>query len=137
MEQTLKNILRRIEKTPDKLGLYEDCFECIKLLKEEDKEIAYKYNAIFRKYIKKALRIFKEIADLQKLDFLQKESYHLEAVDKFDSFLIFVEWNREPLKRFYLPRRKVLKILVDDLQDLADHVITFLGISVRGTTLKF
>lgn len=130
MEQTLKNIFRRIERTPDKLELYEDCFECIKLMREDDKELAYKYNATFRKYLKKALRIFKEIIDLQKIDFLQKESYHLEAVDKFDSFLIFVEWNREPSKRFYLPRRRVLKVLVDDLQDLADHKIIFLGISL-------
>ena len=130
MEQTIKAIIRRIENEPSRLELYEDFFECLKLMRNEDKELAYRYNAVFRKYLKKAIRLVSNVSDLQKIDFLQKESYHLEAVDRFDSYLIFVEWNREPSKRFYLPRRKVLKVLVDDLQDLADHVITFLGISL-------
>ena len=51
-------------------------------------------------------------------------------MDIFDSYLIYLEWNRPATKKFYLPRRKVLKTLVQDLQDLADHKITFLGISL-------
>lgn len=27
----------------------------------------------------------------------------------FDSYLLYVEWNRDPEKKFYPPRRKVLK----------------------------
>ena len=130
MVNTIKAIEREIQKTPDKLILYEDFFECIKILAKTDKELAYKHNATLRKYLKKALRIFHDKLALGKIDFLRKESYHIEAVDKFDSYLIFVEWNREPNKKFYLPRRKVLKVLVDDLQDLSDHVIDFLGISL-------
>ena len=130
MVKTIKAIENEIQKYPDKLILYEDYFECIKILAKTDKELAYKQNAVFRKYLKKALRIIQDNTSLIKIDFLQKESYHIEAVDKFDSYLIFVEWNREPNKKFYLPRRKVLKVLVDDLQDLSDHVIDFLGISL-------
>lgn len=130
MVNTIKAIEREIQKSPDKLILYEDFFECIKILAKTDKELAYKHNATLRKYLKKALRVFNDNLSLSKIDFLRKESYHIEAVDKFDSYLIFVEWNREPNKKFYLPRRKVLKVLVDDLQDLSDHVIDFLGISL-------
>lgn len=130
MESIVKAIEKEIKNTPDKLVLYEDYFECIKLMKQDDKELAYRYNASLRKYLKKALKIFDDKIALSKIDFLQKESYHIEAVDKFDSYLIFVEWNREPNKKFYLPRRKVLKVLVDDLQDLAEHKIKFLGISL-------
>ena len=54
----------------------------------------------------------------------------LEAPHKFESFLIYMEKNRAPEKRFYLPRRKTLKIVVDDLQDLEDGKIDFLGISL-------
>lgn len=38
----------------------------------------------------------------------------------FDSYLLYVEWNREHDKKFYPPRREVLKQVVDALQDLAD-----------------
>lgn len=130
MEHTIKNILGLIEQSPQKRSLYEDCFECIKILSRDNKDAAYKYNSEFRRALVRALRTMPDPDDLRKIDFLHKESYHLEAVDKFDSFLIFLEWNREPSKRFYLPRRKKLKVLVDDLQDLADRRISFLGISL-------
>lgn len=59
------------------------------------------------------------------------KTYLLEAQNGiFDSFLIYLEKNREPQKRFYLPRRSVLKPLVDDLQDLFDGKIDFLGVSL-------
>lgn len=48
----------------------------------------------------------------------------------FEDFLIYMEKDRPAEKRFYLPRRKVLKIIVDDLQDLADRKLYFLGISL-------
>lgn len=48
----------------------------------------------------------------------------------FDSFCLYIEKDRPAVKRFYLPRRKVLKVLADDLQDLADGVIYYLGISL-------
>lgn len=130
MEQTIKSIIACIEKTPDKLSLYEDYFECIKIIAGTDKALAFRHNAAFRKYLQKALRVFQDALSLSRIDYLRKESYHLEAVDRFDSYLIFVEWNREPNKRFYLPRRHILKKPVDDLQDLADHRIKFLGISL-------
>lgn len=48
----------------------------------------------------------------------------------FDKYCQYLELDREPEKRFYLPRRNVLKVLVDDLQDLEDRKIEFLGISL-------
>lgn len=47
-----------------------------------------------------------------------------------DSYCIALEWYRSPEKRFYLPRRDVLKPLVDDLQDLLDGKLDFLGVSL-------
>ena len=48
----------------------------------------------------------------------------------FDEYCIALEWNRPPEKQFYLPRRKVLKVLVSDLQDLFDGKLDFLGVSL-------
>lgn len=58
------------------------------------------------------------------------ELYRLNAKESFDDYLIALEWKREPEKKFYLPRRKVLKTLVDDLQALFYGEIEFLGISL-------
>lgn len=44
----------------------------------------------------------------------------------FDCYLLYVEWNREPDKKFYPPRRKVLKQVVDALQELADDKLDLL-----------
>lgn len=54
----------------------------------------------------------------------------------FDSFLLYVEWNREPSKKFYAPRRKVLKQVVNALQDLADDKLDLLAISMPPGTGK-
>lgn len=40
-----------------------------------------------------------------------------------ESYLIAMEWDRKPEKRFYQPRMKVLAPVVRDLQDLGDGVI--------------
>ena len=48
----------------------------------------------------------------------------------FEYYLLYVEWDREPKKKFYPPRRKVLKPLVDGLQELEERKIKFLGISL-------
>lgn len=61
---------------------------------------------------------------------LYEKTLLLAAPYDFDSYLRYLEKNRAPEKRFYLPRRKVLKPLVDDLQDLADGKLDFLGISL-------
>lgn len=48
----------------------------------------------------------------------------------FDCYLLYVEWNREPDKKFYPPRRKVLKQVVDALQELADDKLDLLAVSM-------
>ena len=59
-----------------------------------------------------------------------REILKLNARDDFDSYMLFMEWGREPEKRFYQPRRHVLLPLVRDLQDLADGRLDFLSISL-------
>ena len=61
---------------------------------------------------------------------LYKNTLLFAAPVDFDSFCRYIEWNREPNKRFYLPRRKQLKIVVDALQELADDKLDLLAISM-------
>ena len=61
---------------------------------------------------------------------LHKSVLLSNAKDDFDSYLLYVEWNRSPEKQFYAPRRSVLKIVVDALQDLHDDKLDLLSISL-------
>jgi predicted phage terminase large subunit-like protein len=58
-------------------------------------------------------------------------SCHLfDAPYWFDSFCIYIEKDREPEKKFYMPRRKQLLPLAEALQDLEDGKLYLLGISL-------
>ena len=130
MDKIINSIFKKIKKDPLTVELYTDCFECIKIIFADNKQKAFEYNKQFRKTLVQSKKLTTDLSFIGEIENLRKESYHLEAVDIFDSYLIYLEWDRPATKKFYLPRRKVLKTLVQDLQDLADHKITFLGISL-------
>lgn len=62
--------------------------------------------------------------------------YILTAREKFDDFMIAVEWNREPQERFWLPRRKQLMKICQYLQALEDDKLDELFISCPPRTGK-
>lgn len=62
--------------------------------------------------------------------------YKLLAKVQLDDYLIYLEWRRPPEKKYYLPRRAKLLPLVQDLQDLYDGRIDFLGVSMPPRTGK-
>ena len=70
---------------------------------------------------------------------LYYRTHLFDAPHFFDSFCIYIEKDRDPKKRFYLPRRKQLLPCAEALQDLEDGKIELLGISeppgVGKTTL--
>jgi predicted phage terminase large subunit-like protein len=61
---------------------------------------------------------------------LYKKTLLFAAPLDFDSYCQYIEWNRAADKRFYLPRRKQLKVVVEALQDLADDKLDLLAISM-------
>ena len=88
--------------------------------------------------MKRAAREAKEQNSIEHYE-LYKKTLLLAAPFRLDAYLLYLEFNRPPEKKFYLPRRQVLKPIVDDLQDLEDNRIDFLSIStpprVGKTTL--
>lgn len=58
------------------------------------------------------------------------------APHSLDHYMQYIEWNREPQRKFWLPRRKILMPLCNDLQDLEEHKIKFLGVSMPPRTGK-
>lgn len=85
------------------------------------------YSLKISKYIKEVVPLLPKTVGFNELYW---KAMHFEAPHIFDSYCLYIEHLRPKEKRFYQPRRKVLKILADDLQDLADGVIYFLGISL-------
>jgi hypothetical protein len=75
-----------------------------------------------------------------KFEILDKyyEILKLESEHLFESFILYMEKERSYEKRFYLPRRKTLKIVVDDLQALEDRVGNrkFFGLSMPSRVGK-
>lgn len=67
---------------------------------------------------------------------LEKKGLLAAAPDDFDSYMRYIEWNREPRKCFYMPRRKKLRGIVQALQDLEDGKLDLLSISLPPGTGK-
>lgn len=60
----------------------------------------------------------------------------LESFWNFESFMYYMEKKRSWGKRFYYPRRKTLKVVVKDLEDLENRVIKFYGLSMPSRVGK-
>ena len=87
-------------------------FDCVSLAYDNAKSV-YKLANERRKQLaiddtKQAIKYYE----------LAKKTALFLAYDSFEYYLYYIEWDREPKKKFYIPREKVLKTVVDDLQDL-------------------
>ena len=129
MEKTLKGIKNYIQKNPE-VEAYRDYFDALRLLGKEDKKASYKHNLWLRKETERLVKERDKPSDVINFYELNKKTYLYAAQDDFDSYCIYLEWEREPQKRFYQPRRRILYPLVKDLQALADGELDFLGISL-------
>ncbi|MBS6765575.1 MAG: hypothetical protein E7J94_02400 [Clostridium sp.] len=103
-----------------------DLLDMAILVYQED-ETDLDYCLKITKYIKE---LIPNLPPTQELNNLYWRAILFEAPNIFESFLLYMERKRKPKKRFYFPRRRTLKIVVDDLQDLEDGKLDFLGISL-------
>ena len=118
----------------------EDAFEIVRNLRDEDAvyiDNKPSFDPVnFKDSMEYSAEIRKKCAELIKsgaagrrgLD-LYKRTLLFEAPYNFDAYCRYIEWNREPSKRFYEPRRKQLKMVADELQRLADGELDLLTIS--------
>lgn len=99
----------------------------VALEKENDTEWALKVTSYIKDCCKWAIQNSIEVLQM---DELYWKTMKAEAPYHFESFLFYMEKNRQPKKRFYEPRKRTLKIVVDDLQDLEDGKLDFYGLSL-------
>ena len=96
-----------------------------------------------RKYCFAYSKAVKDIAMRQYAETLKPEWDEMywqamlwEAPELFESYLFYMEKNRAQKRKFYTPRRRTLKTVVDDLQDLEDGEMDFYGLSLPPRTGK-
>lgn len=78
----------------------------------------------------------RDIDDKRKWLVLTKSSLLFLAHKYFDSFMLYLEFDRRPDKRFYAPRKNQLKPIVDGFQDVADGKVDLLTVSQPKRTGK-
>ena len=134
MEQLLEIIYQRFKGGDLKAGedLYYMCREAMK----NDIPLGVKWLKVLSEDISTHLGTCQNEKTLRTLFALHKRVLLAAAPHDFDSYLLYVEWNRDPDKKFYPPRRKVLKQVVDALQELAERKIELLTISLPPGTGK-
>lgn len=122
------------KQNPTEAQVYEDWFQAVVNLREalpQDKRFdAYKYSGELRSVCAAMMSKMKTGEDVAKVYDIIGRTYLFEAKDVFDSYCIYLEWNRAPEKKFYQPRRKVLRTVANALQDLADDRLDLLAISM-------
>lgn len=64
-----------------------------------------------------------DLYDLHRKVLLKAAPYH------FESYCLYLEWNRDPARKFYVPRRKALHGITEALQELQEGKIELLSIS--------
>ena len=128
MEKTLiSKIFAKIKKTPKDITAYEDLFALCRNIEPEDFALAHSTNEELRKLVTKAI---KKRSNVEGFFELYKKTLLFDAPYFFDPYLLYIEINRKPSERFYQPRRKVLKRVVDALQKLTDDELDELFISM-------
>ena len=130
----INSIKAYAKQNPTEAQVYEDWFQAVVNLRDalsQDKRFdAYKYSGELRSVCATMMGKMKTGEDVAKVYDIISRTYLFEAKDVFDSYCIYLEWNRAPEKKFYQPRRKVLRTVANALQDLADDRLDLLAISM-------
>lgn len=118
-------------------GALEDAFQMLRLLEKENFGEAHTKNKIVRRL---SAKYAKEQTSLRMLE-INKKSTLFEAPYDFDAAILYAEWNREPKKKFYAPRRKQLLPIVRAMQRLEERKIRILGVmappGIGKSTVEF
>lgn len=125
------------------MSVYQNQKDCLDLLLNMNIDLPFTENLEARQMAIKVSKYAHNVAARQaaltgsgNFDDIYWQYLLLEAPWLFESYLYYMEKNRQPRRKFYEPRKKTLNVLVQDLQDLEDGKIEFLGVSMPPRTAK-
>lgn len=137
---SLKKLIEQIQlaviSSPFDPKRYEDWISALQLLKEQDKQAAYESNRILRKQAQQMLPLLKSTEQINRIYEVVRKSYLFSACDNFSDYMFYIEWDRQPDKRFYQPRMKYLRPMVQGYQDVLDGKLDLLTVSQPKRTGK-
>lgn len=110
-------------------GIYGDLFSVARSWEKTDFDKAHELNKKIRGYAVKALRS----CSSRQAEFyygLYRKTLLFDAPYDFDSFLLYIEQDRDADKRFYAPRRHYLMPMVRGYQDVLDGKLRLLTCSM-------
>ena len=123
-------ILRNVERYPDDPRVYRDGLAVIYGHTQAGEADWHGFNKEFRKRIGAASRRCGTQREAEMFEDTYYKSLLTDAKVDFDAYCQYIERDRDPRKRFYLPRRKKLLRVVNSLQRLMDDELDILGISL-------
>ena len=129
MEKVLSAIYKKVESGTN-YQAYVDLRDYCKETMKTDIPLGMKYLLLLSDRIESVIPMLTDIDTLKKMYSLHKSVMLVGAEHSFHLFLLYIESGREPNKKFYPPRRKVLKQVVDALQELEDDKLDLLAISL-------
>lgn len=118
MKNLIDTIFSQIKKAPAEYGAYEDLFLLCRELEGADFSLAHDTNSRLKRHIARAVSRGENAAAFFEL---YKRSLLFDARYDFDSYLLYLEIDRPPEQRFYQPRRRIMKPLVDAIRQLVDN----------------
>lgn len=131
--EIVSNIIAKINKEPNEFSHYNALYAVCENISDADEK--YKTTNLLKECCTEG--IFNKVKIAEKLSELFRETLLLEARGlRFDSYMQYIELNREPSKRFWLPRRAQLLPVVDAIQDLIDDKLDILAVSLPPGTGK-
>lgn len=128
--ELIKRVFLKTEKEPENYQVYEDLYFLCKNEIENGNLKAVEYLRKLSDKIEIELPKAEKEDEVKFLFDLHKRVLLAGARYNFHMYLLYIEWNREPDKKFYPPRRKVLGQVVEALQELADDKLDLLAVSL-------
>ena len=125
--QENKELLAKIREAIEHGGGADACEDYFSALRHCERQEQAENCLWLRKYAEDKVR---EGVEVERFFYLAKRTYLLMAPYDFDSYLIYLEWDRPVEERFYQPRRKIMRRVADALQRLTDGELDELFLSM-------
>lgn len=124
----IEKLREKVSNNPQDYQAVEDLFEMIRIYENENPKEAHALNREVKSVTAVQVKsIRKNVSLSEKLYLLHKWSLLFDAPIDFDAYLQYIEFDREPSKKFYLPRRKIIRPIGDSLQQIEDGKLDLLA----------
>lgn len=117
----MRKVLGEIYKHPNSMASLQDALACVNVIYGEEKDLIQVSKLRSRMY-----GAIREGLGSETLYDMLGASYRITAKDRFEDYMIALEWDRPPEERFYLPRKQIMTEPVQKLQDMIDGKLDFL-----------